>query len=126
MSILVISEFLFLLCDRHSNLDSLANLASFFVQPEGMLGLLGNTIDFSHEVVDELVGQRIQLDLGHHVDHIRNSAFAVLDVQLERLAVLLALFVVLSSMTPLRLAFKVSRNLLVFIDVLLINLINDL
>lgn len=73
MGILVVTDLLLLLSNVYSNLDRLSSVAEGTVQTESVLGLLGDVISLAHEVVHELVGERVELSLGDHIDHIRDA-----------------------------------------------------
>ena len=107
MSVFVVTDLLLLLCNVECNLDSLGSVAEGSIKLERVLWLLRNVISLAHKVVHELVSESVELGLCDHVDHIRDAALTLLDVQFQSLVGLLALLVVLCSAAPLRLAFEV-------------------
>lgn len=124
--ILVIANLLLLLRNRHGNLDGLPRIANGSVQAERVLGLLGDVVSFTHQVVNQLMRQRFNLGFGDHVDHVRNVGLPLLNVQLERLVQLFALLVVFGCAAPLRFSLVKLGDLKVFIFVLLVNFEDNL
>jgi len=89
VSVLVVSNLLLLLRNIDSNFNGLSCVSKSSVELKSVLRFLGDVVGLSHEVVNKLVGQSIELRLGNHVDHISDAAFSLLNVELESLAHLL-------------------------------------
>ena len=111
VSVFIISKFLLLLCDGDSNLNCLTDLSGLFVQPESVLWFFGDTISFTHKVIDQLMRKCVKFDLGNHFNHFWNSALAILDVKFQSFAVLVRLFVMTGGITPLGFTFVKLGNL---------------
>ena len=126
MSILVISNFLLLLRDVDSNLNSLLDISNCSVEFEGPLWLLGDVVSLSHEVVYKFMRQSIDFDLAHHVYHVRDTAFSLTDVQFQSLLIVVTLLVVSSSFSPLGDALEELSDLQMLFDILFVNLGDDL
>lgn len=126
MSILIITQVLFLSGDVDSDSNGLANVSNRSVQFEGPLRLFRSIIGFSHQVVDQLMSQWVQLNFGNHVDHLRNHGFSLRHVQLQGLAILLSPVIMNGGSTPLLFTLVVLSNLEVFFSVSIIVLEHDL
>lgn len=59
VGVLVVTELLLLCRDVNSDLDGLTNVTNRSVELEGPLGLLGHVVSLTHQVVDQLVGERV-------------------------------------------------------------------
>ena len=120
MRILVITELLLLLRDADCDLYSLPDVADRSVKLEGPLRLLWHVVCLAHQVIDELVGQCVELDSSNHVYHFRDHLLTVRHVQLQGFAVLLSPIVVASCFAPLLLALVVLGDLEVLLSVSII------
>lgn len=72
------------------------------------------------------MSKRIELSLGHHVDHVRDAGFAFLDVELERFVKLFGLLVVLTGTAPLRFSLVVLGNAQVLVNIAVVDLEDNL
>ena len=117
MGILVIAKFLLLGSNVDGDLHCLTDVADGAVQLECPLRLLRDVVILAHQVVHQLVGKRVKLDLGDHLDHLRDHSLAIGDVELKSLAIELGLVVVTGSVAPLRLAFVELSDLEVFFGI---------
>lgn len=120
VSLLVVSEVLLLDGNAYCNLDCLADIADRTVEFKSPLRFFGHVVSFSHEVVDQFMGQRIKLDSRNHIDHSRDHAFSIRHVEFQRFAVLLGSIVVTRRFAPLLLALVVLSDFQVFILVFVI------
>jgi uncharacterized membrane protein len=126
MRVLIVTQFLFLLCNVHCNLYSLFHVSNCSVELECPLGFLGLVVNLSKEIVNELMSEGFNLYFGDHFNHIRDHLFTFSNIELKGLVVLLALLVVFSSATPLALTLIVLSDSKMLIAIFLICLQNNL
>jgi len=117
VSSFVVSKILLLSRNVNCNSHCLLNVTDCSVKLKGPLGLLGDFVSLTHQVVYELMSKRIELDLGDHFNHRRNHGFTFGHVQLESLAVLFSPVVMTSGFAPLGFTFVELGNLKVLIDI---------
>ena len=101
MSILVISKLLLLLSYINCNFNSLLDVSDSPVKFKGPLWLLWDVVSFTHQVINELMSERIDFGFAHHLDHIWNGCLSLRNIQLKSFLVILTLFVVFSGFAPL-------------------------
>jgi len=105
--ILIVPKLLLLLCNVDRDLDRLFDIADRPIQLERPLRLFRLIIDLAEQIVNEFMSECLDLDLGHHFNHIRYHLLSLGYVKLQGLVVLLTLLVVLGCSAPLRLALVV-------------------
>ena len=71
------------------------------------------------------MGKSLYLNFGNHFNHIRYHLFTFSDVELQGFVVLLTLFVVFGSTTPLRFTLVVLSDSQMLISILLVSLEDD-